>query len=104
VTCIGGLQSRHDLAGGEYLDLKPVVGRFGDRLRECLGPAEQRIESSRKARGQSPSQFRHGLRDGGSRYRRPDDADASCLQELTTFHDIPPLSGGRLSTCMEHRP
>ena len=43
------LQAGHDLARREHLDLKLVVGRFGDRLGEDLGAAIERIERLREA-------------------------------------------------------
>ena len=87
---VGGLQPRHDLVGGEDLDLEPVVGRLGDRLRKRLGGAVERVERLREARGQAPFELRHRLRDGGLRNRGRGGGQAGRLQELTTLHGFLP--------------
>ncbi len=84
---VGGLQRRHDLAGGEHLDLEFVVGRFRHRLGKGLGRAIERIERLRKARGQPPFDLRHGLRDRGRCHRRCRHPDAGSLEEFATLHD-----------------
>ena len=82
------LEARHDLAGGEDLDLELVVGRLGDRFGEDLGGAVDRIERFRKARGQPPLDFRHRLGDGRRGDRRGGKPGAGSLQEFTTLHAI----------------
>ena len=48
------LQARHDLAGGEDLDLELVVGDLGDALGEIFAAAVERIERLRPACRQPP--------------------------------------------------
>ena len=51
---IDRLQGRNDLASGESLNLKLVVGGFGDVFRNRLRRAEGNVERLRPARGAAP--------------------------------------------------
>jgi hypothetical protein len=92
---VRGLQARHDLASGEYLDLELVVTRLGNGLSEGLRRAIEGVERFRKARGEPPPELRRRLRDRrlGESSRR--DGNACRPQELTTFHDSSPELVGR---------
>src|SRR5262249_7172007 len=96
---IEDLQSRHDLARRERLDLKLVIGRLGDVLGDGLAGAEQRIERFGPARRQPPFEGRHGLSDRRLGDGGGGDAGRGRLDELTTFHfgvslcDLPRSSG-----------
>src|SRR5262249_36521077 len=74
-------------AGGKHLNLKLVVTRLGDRLGEGFRRAIDGVERFRVARRQPPPELRHGLRDGGLGDCGRRGGQASCLQELTTFHE-----------------
>jgi len=84
---VGRLQARHDLARGKDLNLEPVVARLGDRLGEGFRRAIDGIERFWIARCQPPLELRHGLRDGGLGDCGRRGGQASCPQELTTFHE-----------------
>jgi len=45
---------RDDFTGGEHLDLKLVVGHFGDVFGELRGAAIDRVERLRETRGHAP--------------------------------------------------
>ena len=79
------LQSRHDLAGGEHLDLEFVVGDLGDALGEIFAAAIERIERLRPACRQPPFQFRRRLGDRRRGNRRTGKADAGGFQKFTAF-------------------
>src|SRR5262245_56328891 len=86
---VGGLQARHDFAGGKGLHLKLVVGACGDAFGEVFRPAVERVERLRPARRHAPLEFRCRLRNG----RRGQTAGhcrgsgrARGLQEFTTIH------------------
>jgi hypothetical protein len=84
------LQARHDFAGGERLDLEFVVGDIGNALAEKFAAAIKRIERLRPACGEAPLDFRIRLRDRGRcDHSTRRETDATCLQEITTFHSIP---------------
>src|SRR5439155_7987799 len=67
-----------------------VFGRLEDSLGESHRRAVQGVERLWKARGGTPSQFRHGLRDRrfGDRARRSGKAHRA--KKLTTFHGSSP--------------
>jgi hypothetical protein len=88
---IGRLQTRHDLAGGENLDLELVVGGFGDGLGESVRCSVDGVERFRIARSQPPFELRHGLRNRRIGERRRGSGEAGCLQELSAFHLQPSL-------------
>ncbi len=85
------LQGRNDLAAGKSLDLKFIVGGFGDVFRNRLRGAERNVERLRPARGAAPFQLGHRLCDGrGSDRGRRRQSGACRFQEFTTFHDVSP--------------
>ena len=81
------LQSRHDLAAGEGLDLKLVVGGFADHLGHHLGAAIERVERFRPAGRHAPFDFGHRLRDRRRGQRRgTGGAYAGDLEKVSSFH------------------
>src|SRR6202022_1317997 len=83
---IGGLEPRDDLAGSENLDLKFVVGRFGNRLGEGFRSAEDGVERFRIARCEPPFEFGHGLRDCGLGNGRRRRTGRRRSEELSALH------------------
>src|SRR6478752_4482727 len=103
------LQTRHDFTGCEKLDLEFVVGGLCDSLAHDVDAAVNCVQRLRPARGASPFQPRHGLRNcrRGNRHRTcgPESRD---LDKIPTFHDLLPfdlssLSSARLPTDVEER-
>jgi hypothetical protein len=82
------LQSKHDFACGEELNLELAVGRLGDRLAHHIRAAVERVERLRPATCHPLFYFRHRLRNGRRGNDGRGNADARSLQELTTFHFI----------------
>ncbi len=62
VSC---LQTGHQFACRENLDLEIAVGRLGHPLGQHLGRTIDRVERFRERRGQAPGYLGRGLRDGG---------------------------------------
>src|SRR5258708_1548010 len=58
------LQSGHDFARSERLDLEFTVGDLCDAFAEIFAAAVEGIERLRPACGEAPFDFRHRLRDG----------------------------------------
>jgi hypothetical protein len=82
-------EAGHDLAGGEDLNLKSVVGDLAYTLGEDFARAVESVERFRPTRREPPSDLRHGLSDSGH-------GDGKCTgtatdggQELTAFHNRP---------------
>ncbi len=84
---IGDLQSGHDLARREDLDLELAVGDGGDRFRQMGAGAVERLQRLRIARRQAPG---HGRRALGDRRRRDSGrgAEAGALQEQSALHGM----------------
>ena len=83
---IGRLQTRHDLAGGKNLNLELIVAGLGNCVGEGFPGSVNGVERFGKARGQSPPEFRHGLRNrrlGNGAHRG---CQAGSPQELAAFH------------------
>jgi hypothetical protein len=59
------LQSGHDFAGGESLNLEFVVGRLGNVLGKCFASSERHVERLRPACGQAPFDLGRGLGNRG---------------------------------------
>src|SRR4030095_13857362 len=83
------LQRRNDLAAGEGLNLKLVVGGFGDVFRNRLRRTERNVERLRPAGGAAPFQLGHRLCDGRRGDRGRSGQSGACrFQEFTTFHEV----------------
>src|SRR6476620_1564452 len=99
------LQARHDFTGGEKLNLEFVVGGLCDRLAHDVDAAVNCVQRLRPARGYSPFQPWHGLRNcrRGNRHRTCGSKSRD-LDKISTFHDPSHLiSSARLPTDLEER-
>jgi len=88
---IEGLQRRDDLASGERLNLKLVVGGLGHVLGEGFASAIERVERLRPACGEPPSDLRHRLRNRGRGERRGCGSGGANFEKFAAFHGhVPP--------------
>ena len=80
------LQTRHQFAAGEDLDLEFAASRFGYAPGENLRRAEDGIEALREARRQAPLDGRGALRQRRCSCRADGQACTGFFQKGTTLH------------------
>src|SRR5262249_24606611 len=88
---VGGLQPRHDFAGGKGLDLELVVGRLGNVFGEVFRSAVERVERLRPACGPAPLELRRPLGEGRSGHPAGNAGGADAAgggQEFATIHAL----------------
>src|SRR6185312_3289446 len=80
------LQSRHDFASSEELNLELVVGHFRNLLHEKIGTAVNRVKRLWKARRHAPLDLGRRLRNRGRSNSSDGGPSSRNFQKITTFH------------------
>src|SRR5262249_7970193 len=88
------LQARDDLAGGEHLDLKLVVGHFGDVFRQLIRAAIDSVERFRETGGEAPLDLGRGLGDRRRGHGGRGGTGRRTLQTITKLHCKPSPGSG----------